>query len=129
MSKVRFDLKRIAVSRSVRLAGKVLQSIDTEIHQTLANAITIDLFSRGGEQGFSLLRHDTELPLRVAFVEEYKQNRIIVYYAPFAKMGDFMRELTELANNRASRIKTARFPAEHFIEAAKFVCRILEFDD
>ena len=124
MSKIRFDLKKLAVPASVRLAGRVLQAVDTQIHESAAKLVTVELFFRGQEQGFSLVLKDPdeELALRAAFAQQYNGERIIIYYGPGGNMGEFMRQLTAFKNNEGATLKMKLFNLDDISGAAQFIC-------
>ena len=123
MSKIRFDLKKLQVPASVRMAGRILQTVDTLLHPTTADLISVDLFARGKEQGFTLLLDDRQenIQLRVAFAQRYGSPQTVVYYAPAYNMGEFMREVTALINKQQSKAKVAFFGSDGLEEAAKFI--------
>jgi len=124
MSKIRFDLKKLPVPVSIRLASRVLQAVDTQIHESAAKFMRVELFARGSEQGFSLHLDDREeeISKRVAFAQEYKSKGIVVYYAPAGNMGEFMRQLTAFKNNERSLIKIEIFNPDEIDRAARFIC-------
>lgn len=128
MSKIRFDLKKLPVPPSLRIAGRLLQAIDTIIHESAAKLVSIELFARGREQGYSLLLDDQEeeIARRVAFAQGYNSDRIVVYYAPTAGIGEFMRQITAFKNNDSSPVKVEVFNPDEIDNAAGFICDYLE---
>lgn len=123
MSKIRFDLKKLQVPPSVRLAGRILQAVDTLIHENTAELVSCDLFARGREQGFTLLLNDwkEQTQLRVAFARGYNSDRAVVYYAPIGNMGEFMRALTSRINGENSPVKMEFFCLDEIQKAAEFI--------
>ena len=128
MSKIRFDLRKLPVPSSIRIAGRLLQTIDTVIHESAAKLVSMEFFARGREQGYSLLLNDQEeeVARRVAFAQAYNSDRIVVYYAPTANTGEFMRQITAFKNNEPSPVRTEIFNPTELDKAANFICEYFD---